>query len=283
MDSPGEYRAAIEALPPIQRNFFERDFMSKTFVQTKEQIRYRLNAILENPTLARLFTSPLTKIDLFTELNSQSVILIDTAKDFLKGASAHFGRIFISLVLQAVLERAAIPENQRRPAFLIVDEAAAYFDSNIDDLLTEARKYKVGCVFAHQFLDQCAHSLRASLAANTSIKMAAGVSMNDARAMAPDLRSTPEFILSQPKLHFACHIRNVTRQAVSVPVEVGVLEGQPRLSADSYTALRELNRKRVSLPKDVRGADFVMQDEGSTDLVASREPEDDPTKPSSDW
>ena len=195
MDDAAPYQKAIESLPPIQRNFFERDFKSKTFAQTKEQIRYRLNAILENPTLARLFTSPRTKIDLFTALNNNAIILVDTAKDFLKGSSAHFGRIFISLVLQAVLERAALPEHERKPAFLIVDEAASYFDSNMDDLLTEARKYKLGCVFAHQFLDQCTHSLKSSLAANTSIKMASGVSMTDARQLAPDLRTTADFIL----------------------------------------------------------------------------------------
>ncbi len=180
MDDPAPYAEAIQSLPSIQRNFFERDFASKTFAQTKEQIRYRLNAILENPTMARLFTSEETRIDLFTDLNNGSIILVDTAKDFLKGASGNFGRIFISLVLQAILERAVIPERHRRPAFLVVDEAAAYFDSNIDDLLTEARKYKLGCVFAHQFLDQCTSSLRASLAANTSIKLASGVSMSDA-------------------------------------------------------------------------------------------------------
>lgn len=195
MDDPEPYRKAIESLPPIQRNFFERDFTSKTFVQTKEQIRYRLNAILENPTLARLFTAPRTKLDLFTVLNRGGIVLVDTAKDFLKGSSAHFGRIFISLVLQAILERAVIPEHQRRPTFLIVDEAAAYFDSNMDDFLTEARKYKCGCVFAHQFLDQATSSLRASLAANTTIKMAAGVSMGDARSLAPDMRTTADFIL----------------------------------------------------------------------------------------
>ena len=283
MDRPDEYQTAIRKLPPIQRNFFERDFMGKTFVQTKEQIRYRLNAILENPTLARLFTSPSTKIDLFTELNNESIILVDTAKDFLKGGSAHFGRIFISLVLQAVLERAAIPEGERRPAFLIVDEAASYFDSNIDDLLTEARKYKVGCVFAHQFLDQCTHSLRASLAANTSIKMAGGVSMSDARAMAPDLRTTPEFILSQPKLHFACHIRNVTPQAVSVPVLVGVMEDQPTLSRYAYERLLEANCIRVSLPKEVPSDTFTTTDDEPVADDANLNADDDPTKPSSDW
>ncbi|OYV40957.1 MAG: hypothetical protein B7Z80_03210 [Rhodospirillales bacterium 20-64-7] len=246
MDDVTPYVATIAKLPPIQRQFFERDFPSKNFAQTKEQIRYRLQAILENPTLARLFSSPETKIDLFTELNKGSVILVDTAKDFLKGASAHFGRIFISLVLQAVLERAVIPEHKRTHAFLMVDEAAQYFDSNIDDLLTEARKYKLGCVFAHQFLEQCTPSLRASLAANTAIKMAGGVSTGDARAMAPEMRTTPDFILGQPKLHFACHIRNVTPQAVSIPVKAGELERHPKLSADDYDLLMARNRERVS-------------------------------------
>jgi hypothetical protein len=277
MDDPAPYGDAIKSLPPIQRNFFERDFVSKTFAQTKEQIRYRLNAILENPTLARLFTSEHTKVDLFDELNNNAIILVDTAKDFLKGSSGHFGRIFISLILQAVLERAVIPEKDRKPAFLVVDEAAAYFDSNIDDLLTQARKYKVGCVFAHQFLDQCTSSLRSSLAANTSIKMAGGVSMGDARALAPDLRTTADFVIGQPKLHFAAHIRNVTPSAVSIPVEVGLLESQPKLTAEAYESLIELNRVRVSLPQPIQGDGFTMR----PDSGPEPEPDDSPAAASS--
>jgi hypothetical protein len=288
MDDPEPYRVAIKSLPDIQRNFFERDFLNPkntTFKQTKEQIRYRLNAILENPTLARLFTSPYTKIDLFGALNNNSIVLVDTAKDFLKGSSAHFGRIFISLVLQAVLERAVIPEHKRKPAFLIVDEAAAYFDGNIDDLLTQARKYKVGCIFAHQFLDQCTSSLRSSLAANTSIKMAGGVSMGDARALAPDLRTTPDFIVTQPKLHFAAHIRNVTAQAVSIPIPAGVLEAQPRLSERSYARLVELNRLRVSIGQHARDNGFSTPPAPEPDgpSYQAPEPDMDETAPSKNW
>lgn len=249
MDDAGPYQAEIETLPPIQRNFFERDFVSKTFAQTKEQIRYRLNAILENPTLARLFTATETKIDLYTELNNGSIILVDTAKDFLKSSSSHFGRIFISLVLQAVLERAAVPESERYPAFLVVDEAAEYFDSNIDDLLTAVRKYSCGCVFSHQFLDQATGQLRASLAANTAIKFAAGVSMGDARIMASEMRTTADFVLSQPRLHFAAHIRNVTPGAVAIPVEGGAFEHEPTLSPTEYDQFLENNRRVVSVPR----------------------------------
>jgi len=285
MDDEKPYQKAIDSLPPIQKNFFERDFKSKTFAQTKEQIRYRLNAILENPTLARLFTSERTKIDLFAEINSGSIILVDTAKDFLKGSSAHFGRIFISLVLQAVLERAAIPEKDRKPAFLIVDEAAAYFDSNMDDLLTEARKYKLGCIFAHQFLDQATSSLKSSLAANTAIKMASGVSMSDARQLASDLRTTPEFIISQPRLSFAAHIRNVTPQAVSIPVPYGEMERQPQLSQEEYDEMRTLNRIRVSLPRDIPGDGFTMDGKGpaGNDDVNWKSTDDPGTGTAKDW
>lgn len=268
MDDPAPYAPAIERLSPIQRQFFERDFNQKTFTQTKEQIRYRLNAILENPTLERLFTSPETKVDLFEQLNSGHVILIDTAKDFLKGASSHFGRIFISLVLQAVLERASIPEQRRHPAFLIVDEASEYFDQNIDDFLTETRKYRCGCVFAHQYLDQCTSSLRASFAANTSIKMASGVSTGDARSLAPELRTSPDFILGQERLHFATHIRNVTPSAITQKVEYGRLEREEQMDEDAYQLLLERNRRRVAIQRKEPSArsDSFSEDVDNIDL-----------------
>jgi hypothetical protein len=262
MDDPAPYKEAIASLPPIQRAFFKRDFPSKTFAQTREQIRYRLNAILENPTLARLFTAPDNYVDIFELINDGGIILIDTAKDFLKGSSGHFGRIFISLALQAVLERAAIPEGKRKSTFLVVDEAAAYFDSNIDDFLTEARKYRCGCVFAHQFLDQATSSLRASLAANTAIKFAGGVSTGDARSIAKDMRTTAEFILDQPRLHFASFIRGVTPSAVSIPVSVGNLERMSRLSDAEFDWLRKLNRAKIAASERVgsTGGGFAHDD-----------------------
>jgi hypothetical protein len=247
MDDVEPYQTAIDSLPRIQKQFFERDFKAqKTFGQTKEQIRYRLNAILENPTLERLFTSSETKLDIFNELNNGSIILIDTAKDFLKDASGNFGRIFIALILQAVMERAAIPEHRRRPTHLIIDEAQEYFDQNIDDLLTQVRKYRCGCVFAHQYLSQATPQLVASLAANTSIKMVSGVSTKDARSLAPDLRTTAEFILDQPQLHFACYVKNVTASAVSAPVVYGKLDKEEQVDGYEYEDFIERNRKRLS-------------------------------------
>lgn len=241
------YQKAIGKLPALQREFFEHDFRGHTFKQTKEQVRYRIAGILANPTFERLFTSPYTKLDIFEEINSRRVILIDTAKDFLKDASAHYGRIFISLILKAVMERAAIPEAERHPVFLIVDEAAEYFDENIDDLLTQVRKYKCGCTFAHQYMDQCTSQLKSSLAANTAIKMASAVSTHDARVLAPEMRTTPEFILSQPRLQFATFIRGMFSHSIATPVNVGALDERDFMDDETFKAFLAYNAQRIAI------------------------------------
>src|SRR5258708_6204026 len=147
------------------------------------------------------------------------------------------------------MERAVIPENKRKQTFFIIDEAHEYFDENIDHLLIEARKYKTGCILAHQFLDQTTTYLRSSLAASTATKLAARLSVADARFLAPNMRTQPETLLTAPRLTFACHIRDATPEAVLVPVEAGKLESQPHLTDDEYDAFLARNRARVSLPK----------------------------------
>jgi hypothetical protein len=240
------YRDAVRNLPDEQRSFFERDFNSPTFRSTREEVRYRLQGIRQNPLIGRLFTAQETKIDFFDALNTGAVIVIDTAKDVLKDDSGLYGRIFLSLILQAVFERAVLPERDRHPAFLYVDEAHEYFDKRTKTLLTDARKFKLGCLFAHHALAECGHELRAALMTEPAIRLAARVSPEDARSMATGMRTTADFILDQEPHHFACYIQDVTRQAVSVSVSKEAVDEAPRLSETAYQAMLLRNRERVS-------------------------------------
>ncbi len=99
-------------------------------------------------------------------------------------------------------------------------------------------------MLAHQYLDQGSSSLRASLAANTAIKFASGLSAQDATAMARDMRTSAEFIMSQPKLQFAAHIRHVTPEAVSIPIKP--VKNPPMLSDNSFENWLDRNRANVS-------------------------------------
>jgi hypothetical protein len=245
-----EYQRAIRTLPELNRRFFEEDFLDREYRENRSQVRTRLNAIAEDSAIANLFTSSSNKLDIYTELNRGSVILIDTSKGTLtEKPSARYGRFFISLILRATYERDAIPEDKRKAAYLYIDEAHEYFDKNIDNLLAQARKYRVGCTLAHQGLDQATTDLQASLIGRPATKLVSQASSADARKLAPDMRTTPDLLTHQPDLSFACFVRGVTEQAVSIQIPYGELEREPRLTTKQYEAFLETNRARLGETK----------------------------------
>lgn len=140
-----KYAAEIAELQGTARRFFETEFESKEFAATKTQVLRRLYGILENQTFERMFSDPASKLDMFAELNAGKLILINTAKSLLKeNGTEIFGRFFIALIAQAAQERATIPQAERTPTLVYIDEAQDYFDPTIGTILSQARKYRVG-------------------------------------------------------------------------------------------------------------------------------------------
>lgn len=249
------FRDPILQLDPTSRAYFQNQFFTRTYSQTKQQIARRLYGVLQVPAFDRMFASRRNKLDMFAAMQNGSIVLINTSKALLKSdASALFGRYMIARVIAAAFERIALSRDERNPAFMIVDEAAEYFDENLEMLLAQARKYNVGVLFAHQHLDQLSPSLRAAAAANTSIKLAGGISDRDARMLASDMRTTPDFIADMRKhgrsTEFACFVRNVTSNAVRLEVPFGALEASPTLSPAEHTLLRLTNRDRYAVRPD---------------------------------
>ena len=251
MESPEKTRPYLSKLDPTSKLFFETQFFASVYDDTRQQILTRLWGVISNSVLARMFSHTRNAVDLFSALNRGSLILINTAKDLLKQDGCEIlGRFFIALLVQAVQERAAIPENKRRATFVYIDEAQDYFDEGIENLLNQARKYKVGLILAHQNLGQFETKLQAAVMASTAIKIAGGLSARDAGTLSREMRCEPEFLLSMRKhavaSDFACFIRNVTPQPVALTVPFGQMEGQPRMTDRELENLLTQNRQRVA-------------------------------------
>ncbi|MAK98444.1 MAG: hypothetical protein CL807_01335 [Citromicrobium sp.] len=242
--SEKKFAPHIRKLSGTARHFFDTEFTSREFDQTKKQVLRRLWGILENQTFERMFSHPRSKLDLFQEMNAGKVILINTAKDLLKEQGTEiFGRFFIAMIAQAAQERATLPAHKRIPTIVYVDEAQDYFDRNIGLILAQARKYNVGMVLAHQYLGQLEPKLQEAFAANTAIKFAGGVSAKDARALASMMYCSPELIEMQPKGSFAAHVRGQTKGAVPLSFPFGHLEALPNMDEEDRDALRGRMRK----------------------------------------
>lgn len=278
-DAEVTFAPYIAKLSGTARHFFETEFSSKEFEQTKRQVLRRLWGILENQTFERMFSHPKSKLDLYAEMNAGKVIVINTAKDLLKESGTQiFGRFFIAMIAQAAQERATIPQKDRMPTFVYIDEAADYFDRNIGIILSQARKYGVGMVLAHQYLGQLDPKLLDAFSTNTTVKFAGGVSLKDARALSGEMGCDPGFIESQPKLSFAASIKGVQSQAVPLQFPFGLMESLPSMSQAERDALQE----RMRASHAVHYTSLDGHEEATSDAPEASPP-DDPTKPTSSW
>lgn len=286
-DGYQKYAPYIAKLTGTARAFFETEFNSKEFEDTKRQVVRRLWGILENQTFERMFSHPRNKLDLFSEMNEGKVILINTAKELLKqNGTEIFGRFFVAMIAQAAQERATLHPDERTPTYVYVDECQDYLDANVSLILEQARKFNIGMVLAHQYIGQLSPKLQESFSANTSIKFAGGVSDRDARTMAPMLRTTPEFIEGQRKGQFAAFIRNVTDSALSLQFPLGHLERQPRMDEDERAVVIGEMRERyaVHYSEIETPANQAMAEEPVEVKPVRIDPDHGPhTRPSSEW
>jgi hypothetical protein len=230
---------------PITRRFFQTQFFNKSFDDTRQQILYRIYDVLSTSVLARMFRNKRNKLNLFDAMNRGSLILIHTAKDLLKQEGCEIlGRFFMALIAQAAQERAAIPKDERTPTFVYIDEAHDYFDEKMETLLEQARKMQVGLILAHQHLAQFERKLQSTVMTNTAIKLVGGLSVEDARVLAGNMRCTPEFLLGMKKheaakiTQFACWVRNHTPSAIRLNVPLGIMEALPKIHPQVFDLCR---------------------------------------------
>ncbi len=249
MEDGAPFKPYMGQLQGSARHFFATEFFAPSFAATKKQILRRLWGVLSSPAFERMFGQPQNKLDLYAAMNAGKIILVSTAKDLLKqDGSALLGRFFIAMIAQAALERSVIPARDRTPTFVYVDEAQEYFGDDVETILNQARKYRVGLTLAHQTLDQLSPRLRAALHANTSLKFAGGVSARDARAFADELHTTSDFIEGmrrrRDRTEFAAWLKNMTPSAVRLTAPLGYLERQPTLTGEAFQRLLDANRSR---------------------------------------
>jgi len=255
IEKPGELKASkfwpfIECTDEQTRYFFDNRFCTNDYNKTKGGVADRLLGVLRVPAFNRMFMAPDNRLDLYTELANRKLIVFNTHKSRLgNDASAILGRYAISLYIRAAFEREL--DTDRAPAFLYVDEASEYFgkkDSS-DTLFTQLRKYNCGTFVAFQDLSQLGEQHQ-TLIANTTTKLTGGLSVADARKLAPDMRTTEEELMSIRKVQDAfeimCYVNNVTPRALKLTFPYGAVENAPQMDKVAHAQLRERNRTRLS-------------------------------------
>lgn len=153
--SVADYYQYIPNLEEAAVNFFQYEFSTQDFKKVCGEVSWRLSAVLENTTFAKMMNAPDCKVDFFEALNSGSFVIINTDRALLGDErSSIFGRLMLALIRIAMRERDTIPEDHRPPVYFYIDEAHEIFDndSQVASMIDDVRKSRLALTFVTQRL-----------------------------------------------------------------------------------------------------------------------------------
>jgi hypothetical protein len=80
--------------------------------------------------------------------------------------SSLLGLILVSKMQMAAMKRARISEKERTDFYLYIDEFQNFTTDSIATILSEARKYKLNLIMAHQYMPQLKQEIRDAVLGN---------------------------------------------------------------------------------------------------------------------
>lgn len=150
---------------PIEE-FWVWDYDTLTPRPRAELVSSVLNKVrrfLANPMMRNILAQTENRLDLTSIMDEGKILLVDLSKGKLGDDNATFlGSLLVAKLVVAIFARANTPRDQRRPFHIIVDEFQSFATSSFPILLTEARKFAVDLVIAHQYRDQLRHWVQGS-------------------------------------------------------------------------------------------------------------------------
>jgi CxxC-x17-CxxC domain-containing protein len=189
-------------------------------------------------------------------MDSKKILLVNVSKGRVgEDNAALLGSMIITKIQLATMERVRIPEDQRTDFYLYVDEFQNFVTESFANILSEARKYRLNLVLAHQYVGQLISQdntkVRDAVFGNVGTLVAFRVGAGDAEFL--ENQFTPEFtiedLVNLP--NYNIYLRLMINGVSSRPFSAQTLP--PITSSDKKSnrdLIIKLSRERYAKPRE---------------------------------
>jgi TraM recognition site of TraD and TraG len=148
-------------------------FFDKSYDNTKSAIRDRLRTLLASNALDRCLGDTST-IDLEKALDTGKFIVFNLSAGMLGGDNSNsFGRFLIASIQNMAMRRQAQHKDERRPAFMFLDEANRFMSECIPEIYGETRKYGLHLTVAQQITGYgMGEEMKRAVLGNSNVRIA---------------------------------------------------------------------------------------------------------------
>ncbi|MFZ1735711.1 MAG: type IV secretion system DNA-binding domain-containing protein [Candidatus Moraniibacteriota bacterium] len=228
-------------------------------------ITSKLTPFVANDMMRPIIAQQKSTLDFRTLMDEKKIILLNLSKGKLGEVNSHLlGMVVVGKILMAALSRADIPEADRKDFSLYIDEFQNVTTDSIAQILSEARKYGLNLIIAHQFIGQLSEDISKAVFGNVGSMVSFRVGPEDAEFLEKQF----EPIFSARDLvnvdNYHAFARLLINNQSTKPFNLSVY---PPTSGDEELAghLKELSRLRFGRDADIVNREIMER----TKLVGS--------------
>jgi len=170
----------------VIRDFWVNEFAAMDNKQRNEAIAPILNKVgqfLSTSTIRNIVGQPKSTIDVRKIMDEKKILIVNLSKGKIgEDNMALLGSMIVTKVQLAAMSRANVPFAERPACFMYVDEFQNFATESFATILSEARKYNLGLIIAHQYIAQLVEEVRDAVIGNVGTMVLFRVGAPDAEA-----------------------------------------------------------------------------------------------------
>lgn len=172
----------------VVKNFWVNEFAGWSEKFDNEAITPLLNKVgqfVATNMIRNIVGQPQNLIDFRNIIDTKKILLMKVSKGILGEENASLlGAMAVTKIYQAAMSRAEVAEKDRVDFYFYVDEFHNFATETFDEILSEARKYRLNITLANQFLGQLGESIRKTVFGNVGSLVSFRVGGEDAQLLA---------------------------------------------------------------------------------------------------
>ena len=252
---------------PVVRSFWEQEMAKTTDFHKSEMLGYLISKVgrfVENEMMRNIIGQSRSAFDFRQVMDEGKILLINLSKGKTGEVNSKLlGLIIVSKLQMAALSRADLPENARRDFYLYIDEFQNFVTDSLATILSEARKYRLSLVMAHQYINQLVHEnnakIRDAVFGNAGTIITFRVGVEDAEVLAKEFAPVfNEFDVINIE-RFNAYVKLMVNGTASRPFNMQTLEPPPGGSAELAEAVRKLAKLKYSHPRGEVTAEIMRR------------------------
>lgn len=198
MLSDSDYRKKVVAnvKDPAVRAFWLNEFAKYPERYRQEAvgaIQNKIGQFVSNPLIRNIVGQVKSTFNVRDIMDQKKILIINLSKGRIgEDNTALLGTMLITKLQIAAMSRVDIPEEERNDFFFYIDEFQTFATPSFASILSEARKYRLALILAHQYIAQMDEIVRDAVFGNAGSLVCFRIGAADAEFLEQEF--TPAFL-----------------------------------------------------------------------------------------